>query len=173
MGSYSHAALDALFELLDNPQTWVSAASPDAPGAREAGASAGPEGAAEPQGLEESEQTPAEPISEQEQEVINRLRKMKFGTWFEFASSADAPPRRIKLSWLSPLTATCMFVDRSGMQAEIKTLHELAQEILSGRARVIPRPRHPFIERALVSIRKMLQGDDKEAQGRAIKSTKA
>jgi len=49
------------------------------------------------------------------------------------------------------------------MQAEIKTLHELAREILSGQAKVIPRPRHPFIERALVSIRNMLQGDEDAA----------
>ena len=83
---------------------------------------------------------------------------MKFGTWFEFKSDTGGVSRRIKLSWLSPLTSTCMFVDRSGMQAEIKTLQELAQEILSGRAKVIPRPKHPFIERALVSIRQMLQG---------------
>jgi hypothetical protein len=85
---------------------------------------------------------------------------MKFGTWFEFRSDTGGNPRRIKLSWLSPLTATCMFVDRSGMQAEIKTLQELAREILAGTAKIIPRPKHPFIERALISIRKMLQGDE-------------
>ena len=51
------------------------------------------------------------------------------------------------------------------MQAEIKTLHELAQEILSGQAKVIPRPKHPFIERALVSIRKMLEGDEDNEPG--------
>jgi hypothetical protein len=53
------------------------------------------------------------------------------------------------------------------MQAEIKTLQELAQEILSGRAKVIPRPKHPFIERALVSIRKMLQGGEEQASSEA------
>jgi hypothetical protein len=52
-----------------------------------------------------------------------------------------------------------MFVDRSGMQAEIKTLNELAQDIIDGRARVIRPPKHPFIERALVSIRKVLKGN--------------
>ena len=91
--------------------------------------------------------------------MVGRLRKMRFGTWFEFKDEPGTPPRRIKLSWMSPLTSTCMFVDRSGRQAEIKSLPDLAQEILAGRARVIPRPKHPFIDRALVSIRKMLQGD--------------
>jgi hypothetical protein len=162
MGSYSHSALDSLFELLDTPQSWVSGAAPPAARPKATTVQAKLEEAEALEELEEAEQASAKPISEQEKAVINRLRKMKFGTWFEFISSTGAAPRRIKLSWLSPLTSTCMFVDRSGMQAEIKTLQELAQEILSGQAKVIPRPKHPFIERAMVSIRKMLQGDAKE-----------
>jgi hypothetical protein len=160
IGSYTPAAVDSLFALLDAPETWdaeVNEAVTAVPSTAEssltevvAGSVAGPEDIAA---------TPAM-ISEQEQEVIQRLRKMKFGTWFEFRSETGGNPRRIKLSWLSPLTATCMFVDRSGMQAEIKTLQELAREILAGSAKIIPRPKHPFIERALVSIRKMLQGEE-------------
>jgi hypothetical protein len=158
MGSYTHAALDSLFALLDSPETWEEsrrtvAAAPAAASGTAAGT---------PDSFPAHEDTLAAQgeISEQEQEIIKRLRKMKFGTWFEFASDTGGGPRRIKLSWLSPLTSTCMFVDRSGMQAEIKTLQELANEILTGRAKVIPRPKHPFIERALVSIRKMLQGGE-------------
>lgn len=157
MGSYTRAELDALFELLDAPNTWQQA--------REQAAAASPE---EPSGMRAPETFPKHEdalaaqgeISEQQKEVIKRLRKMKFGTWFEFSSDTGGASRRIKLSWLSPLTSTCMFVDRSGMQAEIKTLQELAHEILSGRAKVIPRPKHPFIERTLVSIRKMLRSED-------------
>jgi hypothetical protein len=62
---------------------------------------------------------------------------------------------------MSPLTATCMFVDRAGCRPRSRALRDLAQEILAGRAKVIPRPKHPFIDRALVSIRKMLAGADK------------
>jgi hypothetical protein len=97
-----------------------------------------------------------ESLSDEERAMIERLRKLKFGTWFEFTGDDGTTTKRIKLSWMSLLTSTCMFVDRSGMQAEIKTLGELAQEILSGRARVIPKQQHPFIERALVSVRKVL-----------------
>lgn len=157
MGGYTHSALDPLFVLLDAPETWQESRGEAAPTLPET---------AQAQGTPEASRTvdyafaPQGEISHQEQEVIERLRKMKFGTWFEFISDTGELSRRIKLSWLSPLTATCMFVDRSGMQAEIKTLHELANDILSGRAKVIPRPKYPFIERALVSIRKMLQGDE-------------
>jgi hypothetical protein len=102
-----------------------------------------------------------EDLTEPERQMVERLRRMRFGTWFEFTGTSGVPPRRIKLSWMSPLTATCMFVDRAGMQAEIKGLRDLAQEILAGRAKVIPKPKHPFIDRALVSIRKMLAGAEK------------
>lgn len=157
MGGTTHATLDPLFALLDAPQTWQekTTEAPAAPPAAEQEPLPGlpPEEEGAPIGSAQAE------VSEQEQEVISRLRKMKFGTWFELTPE-KGPRRRIKLSWLSPLTSTCMFVDRSGMQAEIKTLRELAQEVLSGRARVIPRPKHPFIERAMVSIRKVLQGSD-------------
>jgi hypothetical protein len=158
MGSYSHSALDALFALLDEPETWEGQPAAGYAGMAQGTAAGSAEAPMPP--LPESVLPPSEQVSEQEQEIIDRLRKMKFGTWFELSSATGGAPRRIKLSWLSPLTSTCMFVDRSGMQAEIKTLHELAQEILSGRAKVIPRPKHPFIERALVSIRKVLKGDD-------------
>ncbi len=96
--------------------------------------------------------------------MIERLRQLRVGTWFEFAPQQGNTVRRIKLSWMSPLTSTCMFVDRSGTQAEVKTLRELADEVQSGRAKVIPRPKHPFIERALLSIRKLLQGDSEDGK---------
>jgi hypothetical protein len=163
IGSYTPAAVDSLFALLEAPQRWESESQEaGAPFSHDAGALPVQEAPAPSLG---SDEPPAATISEPEHEVINRLRKMKFGTWFELRSDPGSDPRRIKLSWLSPLTATCMFVDRSGMQAEIKTLHELAREILSGSAKIIPRPKHPFIERALVSIRKMLQRDDKDSFG--------
>lgn len=162
MGSYSRGALDGLFALLDKPETWEAKRPDDAIG-RPVEARAQTEEAMQPVApLAEAGPIAEGEATEQELEVIKRLRKMKFDTWFAFTSETGAAPRRIKLSWLSPLTATCMFVDRSGMQAEIKTLHEFAQDILSGRAKMIPRPKHPFIERALVSIRKMLQSDKEE-----------
>jgi len=155
VGGFNTAAIDALIALLDAPQNWPSQTLerpeiplPGMPGQSSASTS--------PPTLETSV-SDDEDLSEPERQMVERLRRMRFGTWFEFSGAPGTPVRRIKLSWMSPLTATCMFVDRSGMQAEIKSLRDLAQEILAGRARVIPRPKHPFIDRALVSIRKMLQ----------------
>jgi hypothetical protein len=157
MGSYPRSALDTLLAFLAVPETWqearaeVVAALTEGPGEKRMG-----------EDLDEQGDALAgqATISQQEQDVIRQLSKAKFGTWFELQSAAGGAPRKVKLSWLSHLTATCLFVDRSGMQADIKTLRELAQEVLSGRAKVIPRPRHPFIERALVAIRGILQGGE-------------
>lgn len=156
LGRFSSSNVTALLALLDSPQDWKVpvVGSTDGP-AR--GGFAIAAGTSVPQittaaSLEED-------MPEAERQMVERLRRMRFGTWFEFRESPGHAPRRIKLSWMSPLTATCMFVDRAGMQAEIKGLRDLAQDILAGRIRVIPRPKHPFIDRALVSIRKVLQGN--------------
>jgi hypothetical protein len=157
VGSFNTAAIDALIALLDAPQNWPSQ-TPERPEIPLPGMP-GQSTSTSPPTLETSV-SDDEDLSEPERQMVERLRRMRFGTWFEFSGDPGTTVRRIKLSWMSPLTATCMFVDRSGMQAEIKSLRDLAQEILAGRARVIPRPKHPFIDRALVSIRKMLQGSD-------------
>ncbi len=159
--SSNRSVVDALFALLDAPETWTQPDILAPPDAEEPDDPATETGL--PPSLALADQDDGEGLSAAERELIERLRKMRFGTWFELTSETDGKPRRIKLSWMSPLTSTCMFVDRSGMQAEIKTLRELAREVLSGKAKVIPTPKHPFIDRALVSIRKILQGNDKQA----------
>jgi hypothetical protein len=98
-----------------------------------------------------------EEIPEQEQAMMEKLRKIQFGTWFEVADNHGGEPRKVKLSWLSPLTASCMFVDRAGVQTAIKPLRTLAQEILSGESKILEDSSDPFVERTLHAIRRMLQ----------------
>lgn len=98
-----------------------------------------------------------EEIPEQEQAMMEKLRKIQFGTWFEVADTHGGEPRKVKLSWLSPLTASCMFVDRAGVQTAIKPLRTLAQEILSGESKILEDSSDPFVERTLHAIRRMLQ----------------
>jgi hypothetical protein len=149
-------ALDALLAVLDQPpSTWLQTAEPvEAIAESNAAEGIAPEDTVTGEDDEQG-------LSSEEKELIERLRKLRFGTWIELATGPGNKPRRVKLSWMSPLTSTCMFVDRSGMQAEVKTLRELAQQILAEEARIIPAPKHAFIDRALMSIRKILQGDEK------------
>ena len=96
------------------------------------------------------------PLTEPEWEMLEQLQRLQFGTWFEFRGK-DNETRRLKLSWLSPVTATCMFVDKSGAQAQIKTLADTARMMVSGEAKIMPKPKQQFVERALLAIKKTLQ----------------
>ncbi len=98
-----------------------------------------------------------EEVTEDEEAMMEKLRKIQFGTWFEVSDGRSGEQRKVKLSWLSPLTASCMFVDRAGVQTAIKPLRTLAQEILSGESKILEDSSDPFVERTLHAIRRMLQ----------------
>ncbi|MEJ2396204.1 MAG: DUF1631 domain-containing protein [Candidatus Thiodiazotropha sp.] len=135
-------------ESAENLPKAVQSAQPDQP--IEA-TSAPKEQAAKATGTEEDE------VSEEEEAMMEKLRKIQFGTWFEVADIHGGERRKVKLSWLSPLTASCMFVDRAGVQTAIKPLRTLAQEILSGESKILEDSSDPFVERTLHAIRRMLQ----------------
>lgn len=88
---------------------------------------------------------------------MDKLRKIQFGTWFEVTNPSGKEVQKVKLSWLSPLTSSCMFVDRAGVQTAIKPLRILAQEIIAGRSKILEDSNDPFVERTLHAIRRMLQ----------------
>ena len=165
MDEVHRSSIDLLLTMLDRPPTqWPQPATD--PGETAAGlrpaeqeSANAVDGGLPPSEALATETDEDEGFSDEENALLEELRELRFGTWLELTPKTGGKPRHIKLSWMSPLTSTCMFVDRSGMQAEVKGLRELAQEILAGRARIIPRPKHPFIDRALVSIRKVLGGE--------------
>ena len=152
MGSYSRTTMDGLWSLLDSPTAWRSE---DLPSPTQTAADIG-EPSTTP-GQAQPDMATQTGLSGPQQEVIARLSELGFGDWFEFTPLKGGPPKRVKLSWISPQTSTCVLVDRTGILVETRTLSALADEILAGQVRVIPHPKHPFIERALVSIRKLLQ----------------
>ncbi|MEW8508523.1 MAG: DUF1631 domain-containing protein [Candidatus Thiodiazotropha sp.] len=143
-----------------------------------------------------AEETPAKPVAvesaiepseeeeipEDEEAMMEKLRKIKFGTWFEIRDAQSGELQKVKLSWLSPLTASCMFVDRAGVQTAIKPLRTLAQEILKGESTILEDSSDPFVERTLHAIRRMLQRslkttddiaseliDDEENEGKEVR----
>lgn len=102
---------------------------------------------------EEEEKIPVEVLS-----MMGNLRKVEYGTWFEIPNLIGPHETlRVKFSWLSPLTQSCMFVDRAGVQVAIKPLHELAQEILNSQSKIIEDSNVPFVERTFRAIKRMLQ----------------
>ena len=106
---------------------------------------------------EEAVEEIKEMIPPEEEAMMVKLRNIQFGTWFEIASGPKGEPQKVILSWLSPLTSSCMFVDRAGVQTAIKSLQTLAQELISGEAKILEDSNDPFVERTLHAIRRMLQ----------------
>ncbi|MCU7932479.1 MAG: DUF1631 domain-containing protein [Candidatus Thiodiazotropha sp. (ex Codakia rugifera)] len=107
--------------------------------------------------VDTAEKQDEEEIPEDEEAMMEKLRKIRFGTWFEIPDAHSGESQKVKLSWLSPLTASCMFVDRAGVQTAIKPLRKLAQEILTGESIILEDSSDPFVERTLHAIRRMLQ----------------
>ena len=75
-----------------------------------------------------------------------RARQLKAGTWIEFRGT-DGQRLRAKLSWVSPITGTCLFTDRKGLKAGNYTIDELAHLLRSARARLLNAA--PLMDRAV------------------------
>ncbi len=156
LGGFHQEKSKALFELLAKPQT-VQAAR---------GSPAEPVEPKTPKSVTVQQKVPPPPtekapkieeIPAKELAMMEKLRKIQFGTWFEVTSPSGKEVQKVKLSWLSPLTSSCMFVDRAGVQTAIKPLRTLAQEIIAGKSKILEDSNDPFVERTLHAIRRMLQ----------------
>ncbi len=98
------------------------------------------------------------PLSAEEQRVLDRLRSVPFGTWFEFTVNQQGEKARRRLSWFSTLTGRCLFVNQRGVRAEDSTLEQLAREIARGQASVVEAHKDSLIDRAWSAIRNTLKG---------------
>jgi hypothetical protein len=88
------------------------------------------------------------PVDAHEREIQLRLRRMPFGSWFEFEDAATGQITRRKLSWYSPMSGRCLMVTRRGQRGEEMTLAQLAHDIARGRAREMPPSRESLLDRA-------------------------
>jgi hypothetical protein len=167
LGGFHQEKSQVLFGLLSNAETAAiaseqavksaKAAETVVPISDKAKLEAAPSKPAAAPAASTAEQVEEEEIPEDEEAMMEKLRKIKFGTWFEIKDSQTGESQKVKLSWLSPLTASCMFVDRAGVQTAIKPLRTLAQEILKGESTILEDSSDPFVERTLHAIRRMLQ----------------
>ncbi|NHO85315.1 DUF1631 domain-containing protein [Pseudoteredinibacter isoporae] len=99
--------------------------------------------AAEKAGAQPSDEN----VSEEELRMVDSLKMIEFGTWFEFSDG-----KRLKVAWYNSTTLHYMLVDQLGKKVDLKTGLELARAMLSGEAKVISGATKPFFERALENI---------------------
>ncbi len=93
-----------------------------------------------------------ENISAEEQELVEKLRMVEFGTWVEFDELEGQRNQRLKIAWFNGRTMHYMLVNRAGKQVAMCSGIEMARHMLAGNARIISGTTKPFFERALENI---------------------
>jgi hypothetical protein len=94
-----------------------------------------------------------EKLTAEEQTLVEKLKDIAFGTWFEFHGKRGSNDiRKLKLAWFSRVTLHYMFVDQSGMKQAVENRISLAKGMCEGRIRVIEFEKRSFMERALGAI---------------------
>lgn len=86
-------------------------------------------------------------LGDREKTVLEKLRLMEFGTWFEYQNG-----RREKVAWFNPNTLQFLFVDQSGKRSGMKTGNELARAIVKGELRMLGASDKPLVERTMETI---------------------
>lgn len=87
------------------------------------------------------------PATPEEAKIIDSLKMVEFGTWFEFEGG-----KRLKVAWFNKKTQHYMLVDQQGRKVSLAASLQLARDIMAGRARIIAGSTKPFFERALENI---------------------
>lgn len=108
-------------------------------------------------GHEEAIERDIQPKTPEEQELVEKLRIVEFGTWVDFDELNGARNQRLKIAWYNAKTSQYMLVNRAGKQAAVLSAVEIARYMLSKNARIISGIAKPFFERALENIFSRLQ----------------
>ncbi len=88
---------------------------------------------------------PAEPVDQHSQSVTD----LREGDWLEFRSDDDGRTQA-KLSYVSPLKGTYLFVNRQGAKVGEYSLYQLAREFRTGRAVLLEAV--PLLDRAMSGL---------------------
>lgn len=86
------------------------------------------------------------PLTADEQAQLQRVRTLPFGTWLEFTEENHVVRRR--MSWLSPVTGSVLFVNQRGQRVGESTLDALARQMAAGTARMVSASEGRLVDRA-------------------------
>ncbi len=106
----------------------------------------------EPEPIQQTEEQP----TDEEEKVINYLKLIEPGTWFEFPDNL-----RLKVNGFSSKLMKYMLVDSTSHKVVMISRLELARKIMSEEAKIVAGSTKPLFERALERIFQRL---DKEAK---------
>jgi len=97
-----------------------------------------------------------EEMTADEQDLVNKLRLIEFGTWFEFKDQEKADTQKLKVAWFNGETLSYLMVNSAGKQVSVMTALEIARRMIAKTARIIAGSAKPFFERALEAIYKKM-----------------
>jgi hypothetical protein len=100
---------------------------------------------------------PATSLNAEEKEMLQRIRTLPFGTWFEFVTNQQGNTVRRKLAWFSTVTGRCLFVNQRGARADERSMEQLARELVRGQVRLFSTESGTLIDRAWKAIMNTLQ----------------
>ena len=94
-------------------------------------------------------------------DLLARIRSLRPGTWFEFGAETQSS-ERARLSWVSPYSGRCLFVNRNGVKVAERRPEEIAHDIERGLVNVLESAQ--MLERALAQVLAQLRGDLTQAK---------
>ena len=94
----------------------------------------------------------AAPLNEAETVWYERLKRLPYGTWFEFTVNQQGDKVRRRMSWFSNVTDHCVFVNLRGQRAGDYTLSWLARELARGNVSLVEAERGTIVDRAWKAI---------------------
>jgi hypothetical protein len=104
------------------------------------------------------------PLSTDEQQMLEQIKGLPFGTWFEFRTNQQGDTVRRKLAWFSTLTGRCLFVNQRGLRTHDSTLEQVARDMARRQMWPVPGERRTFVDRAwdtiLSTLRRIAPGAD-------------
>ena len=96
-------------------------------------------------------------LSAAEKEMVQRIRTLPFGTWFDFVTNQQGSTVRRKLAWFSTVTGRCLFTNQRGARSDEKSIEQLAKDLVSGQVRLHKDESGNLIDRAWKAIMGTLQ----------------
>jgi hypothetical protein len=91
-------------------------------------------------------------LNAREQTMLERIRQIPFGTWFDFTINQQGDVQRRKLSWYSPVTSRCLFVTARGARCEERTMEQLARDLVRGNVRLHEEVQEGVVDRTWKKI---------------------
>jgi hypothetical protein len=92
-----------------------------------------------------------------EARMLERLKAMPFGSWFELVVNQQGEKVRRKLAWYSTVTGHCLFVNQRGVRTDEKSLHQLAHDVVHGQAFIDEPEQESLVDRAWKAVMNSLR----------------